>query len=123
MRNNNNMEIFKNNLEEQGFSSEFIQKALEYFGELVEEKEIDDYNSLEEVINYYNQNGSFTFNKYKSEENLKELKEDILFLKEQYPELLNLDLYFTNIEHFEISILYLLFYEFYPQEEEEEEIN
>ena len=117
------MEIFKNNLEEQGFSSEFIQKALEYFGELVEEKEIDDYNSLEEVINYYNQNGSFTFNKYKSEENLKELKEDILFLKEQYPELLNLDLYFTNIEHFEISILYLLFYEFYPQEEEEEEIN
>lgn len=123
MRNNNNMEIFKNNLEEQGFSSEFIQKALEYFGELVEEKEIDDYNSLEEVINYYNQNGSFTFNKYKSEENLKELKEDILFLKEQYPELLDLDLYFTNIEHFEISILYLLFYEFYPQEEEEEEIN
>lgn len=123
MRNNNNMEIFKNNLEEQGFSSEFIQKALEYFGELVEEKEIDDYNSLEEVINYYNQNGSFTFNKYKSEENLKELKEDILFLKEQYPELLNLDLYFTNIEHFEISILYLLFYEFYPQEEEEEERN
>lgn len=123
MRNNNNMEIFKNNLEEQGFSSEFIQKALEYFGELVEEKEIDDYNSLEEVIDYYARVGSFTYSILKSEENLKELREDIAILKEDYPELIDLNLYFKNIEEFEISVMYLLFYEFYPQEEEEEEIN
>ena len=116
---NEKMEVFKKNLEVQGFSLEFIQKALEYFTELNEEKFASGYNSIEEVIDYYNHCGSFTCNTLQSEENLKGLRWDIAILIEEYTELLNLDLYFTNIEYFEIQILYILSFEFYPGEEEE----
>ena len=118
---NEKMEIFKKNMEVQGFSKKFILKALEYFTELNEEKVSSGYNSLEEVIDYYNHCGSFTCNTLQSEENLKELREDIDILKEWYIETLNLDLYFTNIEKFEIQILYILLFEFYPREGEDEE--
>ena len=116
------MEIFKKNLEGQGFSKEFVNKALEYFKELEEEMEMQEMENVIGVIDYYNECGSFTFNILKTENNLKELREDIALLKDEYPELLDLNLYFTNIEHFEISILYLLYFEFYPQEEEEENL-
>ena len=116
---NEKMEVFKKNLEVQGFSLEFIQKALEYFTELEEEKTASDYNNIEEVIDYYNHCGSFTCNATKSEENLEGLRWDLAILIEDYSELLNLDLYFTNIEKFEIQILYILLFEFYPGEDEE----
>ena len=118
---NEKMEIFKKNMESRCLSTEFIKRALNYFKELEEEKVASDYNNIEEVIDYYNHCGSFTYNTLQSEENLKDLRCDIAILIEDYTELLNLDLYFTNIEEFEIQILYTLFYEFYPREEEEEE--
>ena len=115
MRTNKKMEIFENNLKVQGFGDEFIEKALEYFRELEEERDVQEMYSIEEALDYYNQGGSYTCNKYQSEENLKELREDIAWLKDNYPDLLDLDLYFTDIEHFEIQILFILFNEFYPQ--------
>ena len=115
------MEFFKETLKKYNFSKDFIEKVLEYFNQLYNEIEVQELGSIEEVIDYYNKCGSFTCNALQSEINLKELREDIALLKDEYPELLDLNLYFTNIEHFEISILYLLFYEFYPQEESDEE--
>ena len=122
MRNNNNMEIFKNNLEEQGFSIEFIKKSIEYFIELNEEMEVQEMENLEEVIQYYDKIGSFSCNTLKSEGNLKELRKDIALLKDEYPELLDINLYFTNIEGLELQLLYTLYYKFYPQEDEEENL-
>ena len=114
------MEIFKKNLEGHGFSTEFIKKALDYFNELEDEKEANDfYNKVEEVIDDYNRCGSFTYNTIQSELNLKDFRGDISILKEDYPELLDLNLYFRNIEAFEISILYVL-YNFYPDEDDED---
>lgn len=114
---NEKMEQFKNNMEALKLSGDFIRKALNYFNELEEEKNVNDFNNIEEVIDYYNQCGSFTCNTLETENNLINLREDIALLKEEYPELLDLNLYFTNIEHFEIQILYILF-EFFPSEEE-----
>ena len=116
------IEIFKNNLKEVGFTQEFIRKSVEYFIELDEEREVQELGSIEEILDYFSKIGSFTCNILETENNLKELREDIALLKDEYPELLDLNLYFTNIEHFEISILYLLYFEFYPQEEEEENL-
>ena len=105
------MEIFQKNMEALNLSNDFIKKALDYFNELEDEKEANDfYNKVEEVIDDYNRCGSFTFNTIQSELNLKDFRGDITILKEDYPELLDLDLYFRNIEAFEISILYLLFF-------------
>ena len=116
------MEIFKKNLEEASFTTDFIKQALNYFNELEEEKEANDfYNKVIEVIDDYNRCGSFTYNTIQSELNLKDFRGDITILKEYYPDLLDLDLdlYFRNIEAFEISILYVLYYNFYPEEEYE----
>ena len=114
------MEIFKNNLEALNLSNDFIKKALDYFNELEDEKEANDfYNKVGEVIDDYNRCGSFTYNTIQSELNLKDFRGDIAILKEDYPELLDLNLYFRNIEAFEISILYLLYYNFFPDEDDE----
>ena len=114
------MEVFKNNLEALNLSNDFIKKALDYFNELEDEKEANDfYNKVEEVIDDYNRSGSFTYNTIQSELNLKDFRGDIAILKEDYPELLDLNLYFRNIEAFEISILYLLYYNFFPEEDNE----
>ena len=114
------MEIFKKNLETLNLSNDFIKKALDYFNELEDEKEANDfYNKVEEVIDDYNRCGSFTFNTIQSELNLKDFRGDIAILKENYPELLDLNLYFRNIEAFEVSILYVLYYNFYPEEDDE----
>ena len=116
------MEIFKKNLEEASFTTDFIIQALNYFNELEDEKEANDfYNNLEEVIDDYNRCGSFTYNTIQSELNLKDFRRDISSLKEDYPELLDLNLYFKNIEAFEISILYLLYYNFFPEEYNEDD--
>ena len=114
------MEIFKKNMETLNLSNDFIKKALDYFNELEDEKEANDfYNKVEEVIDDYNRCGSFTFNTIQSELNLKDFRGDIAILKEDSPELLDINLYFKNIEAFEISILYLLYYNFYPEEDDE----
>ena len=68
------MEIFKKNLEEASFTTAFIKKALEYFNELEEEKEVEEVATIEEVIDYYNRCGSFTCNTLQSETNLKDLR-------------------------------------------------
>ena len=59
---NQKMEQFKNNLEGQGFSQEFIQKALEYFTELEKEKKTEKLESIEEVIDYNARSFTFTWN-------------------------------------------------------------
>ena len=116
-----NMEMFKNNLESQGFSNDFIKKAIEYFIELEEEMEVQEMESIEEVIDYYAKIMSFTCNTSKSENNLKDLRKDLFLLyeKDSYG-FIDFKLYFENIEMFEIYVLYVLFFEFYPQEEDEE---
>ena len=113
------MEIFKKNLEEASFTRDFIKQALEYFNELKREVEVNDYNNLEEVLDYYNRIGSFTCNTMQSELNLKDFRGDIAILKEDYPELLDINLYFEDIEVFELQILYVLYYNFYPEEDDE----
>ena len=115
------MEIFKKNLETLNLSNDFIKKALDYFNELEDEKEANDfYNKVEEIIDDYNRCGSFTYNTIQSELNLKDFRGDVAILKEDYPDLLDLNLYFRNIEAFEISILYLLYYNFFPEEYNED---
>ena len=114
MRNNNNMEVFKNNLEGQGFSTEFIKKALEYFTELNEEMEVQEMEGIEDVIDYFDRCGSYTCNILQSEENLINFRLDILKLFDSdNNNILDFSKYFENIEKFEIQILYVLFYEFY----------
>ena len=114
------MEIFKKNLEEASFTTDFITQALNYFNELEDEKEANDfYNKVEEVIDDYNRCGSFTFNTIQSELNLKDFRGDIAILKDNYPELLDINLYFKNIEAFELQIIYILYFNFYPEEDDE----
>ena len=116
------MEVFKNNLENEKFSSEFIQLALNYFNELIEEMEIQEVATVEEIIDYYAKIGSFTCNTLKSENNLKELREDINRLYAfDLNNILNLMDYFQDIENFELQVLYVLYFEFFRTEEEEEE--
>ena len=119
---NQKMEIFKNNLEEQGFSSGFVKKSIEYFNELHEEMELQEMTTIEEVIGYYAIIGSYTCDALQTEENLKNYRHDIYLLSEEdYNNILSLNIYFENIEKFEIQLLYVLHYEFYSQENEEEE--
>ena len=115
------MEEFKKALEEANFSLEFIRKSLEYFYELKREKKLLKLETVEEVIDYYNKSFSFTWNTSKTENNLKEFREDLYKLY-QYDtnNFIDFKEYFENIEVFEIYVLYVLFYEFYPQEEDEE---
>ena len=119
---NEKMEIFKKNLEVQGFSLEFIQKALEYFTELNVEMEVQEMEGLEEAIHYLDNYGTYTYNTLSTEENLKEIRKDIAKLFEcDTNNIMDYSKYFENIEEFKIQILYTLFFEFYPWEEEEEE--
>ena len=112
---NEKMEQFKNNLEGQGFSQDFIKKALEYFTELNEEMEVQELNELEEVIQYFDKIGSFTCNISQSEENLINFREDIAKLSDcDTNKILNRAKFFENIEGFELQILYCLYCEFYP---------
>ena len=115
------IEIFKKNLGGHGFSLEFIQKSLEYFNELEEEMEVQEMTTIEEVIDDYNRCCSFTCNSLQSELNLRYFRKDLYKLF-QYDtnNLMNFLDYFYDIEDFEIQILYVLYFEFYPQEEEEE---
>ena len=118
---NKKIEIFKKNLVGHGFSPEFIKKALEYFTELNEEMEVQELINIEEVLDYFSKIGSFTCNTLQSENNLKELREDILKLFNcDTNNILDFNKYFESIEEFEIQILYVLFYEFYTNEWEEE---
>ena len=115
------MEIFKKNLEEANFSQEFVQKAIQYFNELQEEGKIQGLN-VEDTLGYYAKVGSFTCNASQSETNLKDLRYDINRLYTfDLNNILNLNDYFSNIEEFELQVLYTLFYEFYPQKEVYEE--
>ena len=116
------IEIFKNNLKEVGFTQEFIRKSVEYFIELDEEREVQELGSIEEILDYFSKIGSFTCNTLQSEINLKDLREDLYKLY-QYDtnNLMNFLDYFYNIEEFELQVLYVLYYEFYPQEESDEE--
>ena len=117
---NEKMEIFKKNLEVQGFSLEFIQKALNYFTELNEEMEVQEMEDIEEAIQYFDNYGSYTYNTLSTEENLKNFRKDILKLFNcDTNNILDFSKYFENIEKFEIQILYCLYFEFYPWEEEE----
>ena len=114
---NNNMEKFKKNLEGQGFSFEFIQKSVEYLTELEEERELQEMNTIEEVIQYYDTCGSFTCNTLESECNLQNLRSDIAKLFEcDTNNIIDYSKYFENIEEFELQLLYTLYYEFYLQE-------
>ena len=109
------MEEFKKNMEAFNLSNDFIKKALQYFAELEEEKELQEMATVEEVIDYYNRCGSFTYNTIQSELNLKDFRGDILKLYDcDTNNILDFSKYFENIEEFEIQILYCLYYEFYP---------
>ena len=116
------MEEFKRNLEEANFNQEFVQKAIQYFTELQEEMEVQEMKTIEEAIDYYARIGSFTCNTLQTEINLKDFREDLylLYIKD-YNDILNLNLYFENIEEFEIDMLYVLYLEFFHTEEEEDE--
>ena len=112
------MEIFKKNLEEASFTTDFIKKALEYFNELEEEREVQELATIEEVLDYYNRIGSFTCNALQSELNLRFRKDLYKLFQYDTNNLMNFLDYFFNIEEFELQILYVLYYEFYPQDED-----
>ena len=113
----NKMEIFKNNLEEAGFTEDFIIQSLSYFNEISKEGEIQGLG-VEDTLSYFNKIGSFTCNALQSFYNLHNFREDLYKLY-QYDtnNILNPIDFFQNIEKFEIQVLYTLYFEFYPQEE------
>ena len=77
---------------------------------------------IEDVIQYFDTCGWYTYNTLNTEDNLKDFRSDILELFNcDTNNIMDFSKYFENIEEFEIQILYTLFYEFYPREEEEEE--
>ena len=115
------MEVFKNNLEKAGFTTDFIGQALLYFTELEDEREVQELETLEEVIDYYSKIGSYTCSTLKTEENLRYLREDISNVLNRADGIMDPFNFFKNIEIFEIEMLYTLYLEFYPREEEEEE--
>ena len=109
-------------MEVQGFSTKFIQRALNYFNELEEEIEVQEMEGVEDVIQYFDKCGSYTRNTLNSKENLKNFRKDILMLYEcDTNNILDFSKYFENIEVFEMQLIYVLYFEFYPQEEEDEE--
>ena len=114
---NEKMEIFKKNMEEAGFTTDFIGQALQYFNELREEGEFQELPNLIDVIDYYSKIGSFTCNSLQSFCNLYNFREDLNKLFE-YDSHYLID-YFYNIEGFELQVVYMLFYDFYPLEEED----
>ena len=124
MENIEKMEVFQKNLEEAGFTKDFIIQALHYFNELRREGEIQGIPNLIEVIDYYDKTGSFTYNSLQSFYNIYNFREDLYKLY-QYDMNNVMDFldYFYKIEDFEIQVLYVLYLEFYPREEEEEEEN
>ena len=112
---NEKMEIFKKNLEEQGFSQKFIQRALNYFNELEEEMEVQEMEGIEDIIQYFDRCGTYTCNTLNTEENLKDFRSDILKLFNcDTNNILDFSKYFENIEVFEIQLIYVLYFEFYP---------
>ena len=113
------MEMFKKNLEKAGFTTDFIGQALRYFSELEDEREVQELETLEEVIDYYNKIGSYTCSTMKTEENLRYLREDISIIIDYSDGIMDPFNFFKNIEIFEIEMLYTLYLEFYPREEEE----
>ena len=115
------MEVFKNNLEKAGFTTDFIGQALLYFTELEDEREVQELETLEEVIDYYNKIGSYTCSMLRTEENLLSLRDDISNVLDRADGIMDPYKFFKNIEEFEIQILYTLYINFYPREEEEEE--
>ena len=117
------MEVFKNNLEKVGFTKDFIIQALRYFSELEEEREVQELETLEEVIDYYKKIGSYTCSTLRTEENLLSLRDDISNILDRADGIMDPFNFFKNIEIFEIEMLYTLYLEFYPREEEEEEEN
>ena len=109
------MEIFKNNLENKKFSTEFIKRALNYFSELEEEMEVQEMEGVEDVIQYFDRCGSFTCNTLSTEENLKNFRKDILKLFNcDTNNIMDFSKYFENIEIFEMQLIYVLYFEFYP---------
>ena len=115
------MEIFKENLEEAGFTNDFIVQTLHYFNLIKMEKEVEELNNLLEAIDYYNRTGSFTCNSLQSFYNLHNFTKDLAKLYNwDNNNILNYADFFEDIEKFEIQVLYVLYFEFYPQEEEEE---
>ena len=114
------MEIFKKNLEEASFTTDFIIQALNYFNELEDEKEANDsYNKVIEVIDDCNRCGSFTYSNIQSELNLIDFRKDLYKLfQHDMNNLMNFLDYFFDIEEFELQVLNVLYYEFYPQEGE-----
>ena len=117
------MEIFKKNMEEAGFTTDFIGQALQYFTELEDEREVQELETLEEVIDYYKKIGSYTCSTLRTEENLLSLRDDISNILDRADGIMDPFNFFKNIEIFEIEMLYTLYLEFYPREEEEEEEN
>ena len=119
----NKMEIFQKNLEEANFSKDFVIQSLHYFNELKREGEIQGLN-VEDTLYYFNVIGSFTCNTQQSETTLINLRKDLSKLKDyDYNNVMNFKDYFNNIENFELQVIFTLFYEFYPQEEDDEEEN
>ena len=111
------IEIFKTNLEEAGFSKDFIKKALDYFNELEEEMELQEMSNIEEAIQYYDSVGSYTCNTLQSENNLINFRKDIAKLFNcDTNNIMDYSKYFENIEKFEIQFLYTLYYNFYPND-------
>ena len=117
MNRKEDMEFFKETLKKYNFSIEFVKKALEYFIELDEEREVQEMENIEEVIDYFSKIGSFTCNALQSENNLKDLRYDINRLYAfDLNNILNTTDYFQDIEKFEIQVLYVLYFEFYLTE-------
>ena len=72
-------------------------------------------SNIEDVIQYFDICGSYTYNTLQSEENLKNFRKDILKLFNcDTNNIMDFSKYFENIEVFEIQLIYVLYFEFYP---------
>ena len=109
------MEIFQKNMEKAGFTTDFISLALHYFIEIRREGEVQEIDDLLDVIHYYSQTGSFTYNSLQSFYNLHNFREDLYKLyRYDTSNIIDFSNYFENIENFELQVVYALYSVFYP---------
>ena len=108
----------KKKLMNNNLSYEFINLILKYIVDLKEEADIQSFISLKDSLNYYNELGGVTVYTEDINLKLKEYRNDIRILYQNGgDEVFKLGEYFTNINKFELDLLYYIYIEFIEENE------
>ena len=108
----------KKKLMSNNLSYEFINLVLKYVEDLKEEADIQSLKSIKDSLNYYNELGGVTVYNNEIYLKLKDYISDIRILYESGGgEVFLLREYFTNINKFELDLLYYIYINFIEEYE------